>query len=96
MSPEPSSYEVSFPGKKVLKFEYEVIQLNRLSWRQFVKQPNPAATALMAKMSIAQRDRPRGQGRMPATADHAEARRPQGGIDLLFRRELLESVGGRG
>ena len=32
---------------------------SRLSWRRFVKQPNPVASALMAKMKIATRDRPR-------------------------------------
>ena len=45
---EPDVYQVVFPGKSVLRFEYTVIQLNRLSWRQFVQQPNPAATALMS------------------------------------------------
>ena len=56
---EPSTYEVTFPGKKVLKFDFDVIQLNRMSWREFIQQPNPAATALMSKMSIDPKDRPR-------------------------------------
>ena len=56
---EPNRYEVAFPGKTVLQFEYSVIQLNRLSWRDYVSKPNPVASALMAKMKIAPKDRPK-------------------------------------
>ena len=56
---EPHRYQVAFPGKTVLQFEYSVIQLNRLSWRSYVSTPNPVASALMAKMKIAPRDRPK-------------------------------------
>ncbi len=54
-----SSYQVNFPGWKVLDFRYRAIQLNRLNWRDFLKQPNPVASALMVKMKIAKEDRPR-------------------------------------
>jgi len=54
-----SSYQVNFPGWKVLDFQYRAIQLNRLNWRDFLKQPNPVASALMVKMKIAPEDRPR-------------------------------------
>ena len=57
--PEPNRFVVAFPQETVLRFQYKVIQLNRLSWRKFVRQPNPAATALMAKMKIASSDRVR-------------------------------------
>src|SRR5579872_2067863 len=57
--PEPSEYQMAFPDKKVLQFEYRVIQLNRLPWRRFVKQHNPVASALMAKMKMAPRERPK-------------------------------------
>lgn len=57
--PEPYRYRIRFPGKNVLDFQYTVIQLNRLSWRRFVQQPNPVASALMAKMRMALRDRPK-------------------------------------
>jgi len=50
---------VEFPNKVVLEFNYEVIQLNRLSWRDFVRQSNPVASALMAKMNVAPEERPR-------------------------------------
>ena len=55
--PEPARYIIAFPDKTVLQFDYKVIPLNRLSWRKFLKTPNPAAAALMAKMQIASSDR---------------------------------------
>jgi hypothetical protein len=55
----PHQYEVAFPGKTVLQFDYHVIQLNRLSWRDYVSTPNPMGSALMAKMKIAPEDRPK-------------------------------------
>ncbi|MCX6367047.1 MAG: Rpn family recombination-promoting nuclease/putative transposase [Armatimonadetes bacterium] len=54
---QPSRYEVSFPGFVVSRFQFRVIQLNRLKWRDYVTTPNPVATALMSKMQIARRDR---------------------------------------
>lgn len=43
----------------MLQFDYTAIQLNRLPWRRFLKQHNPVATALMVKMKMALRDRPK-------------------------------------
>lgn len=54
-----SSYSVEFPDFKVLDFRFKAIQLNRLDWRDYVDRANPVAAALMAKMSIAQSDRPK-------------------------------------
>jgi hypothetical protein len=48
---------VDFPDFKVLEFNYQVVQLNRLNWRDFLNQPNPVASALMAKMNIADKER---------------------------------------
>jgi hypothetical protein len=56
---QPGTYEVAFPRFIVNRFQFRVIQLNRLRWRDYLSQPNPAATALMAKMQIAGRDRVR-------------------------------------
>jgi hypothetical protein len=56
---EPNYHQLSFPNFEVLKFNFRVIQLNRLNWRDFVSQPNPIASALMSKMNIALSDRPR-------------------------------------
>ena len=52
-------YRVDFPDGEVLRFTYRVVQLNRLPWRSFVNSHNPVASALMAKMKIAERDRPK-------------------------------------
>ncbi|TRU52544.1 MAG: DUF4351 domain-containing protein, partial [Microcystis aeruginosa Ma_QC_Ch_20071001_S25D] len=52
-----SQYVVDFPDFKVLEFNYQVVQLNRLNWRDFLNQSNPVASALMAKMSIAEKER---------------------------------------
>lgn len=56
---EPKLFQVVFPGKNVLRFEYTVIQLNKIPWRRFLKTPNPVACALMTKMKIAVKERPR-------------------------------------
>lgn len=56
---ELKQYQVEFPNLKVLEFNFTAIQLNRLNWRDFLKQQNPVAAALMAKMQIAPEDRPR-------------------------------------
>jgi predicted transposase/invertase (TIGR01784 family) len=53
------SYKVEFPDLKVLEFNFTAIQLNRLDWRDYLDRPNPVAAALMSKMNIAQRDRPK-------------------------------------
>ena len=56
---DKSSFVLGFPDKKVLSFDYQIIQLNRLDWRDFLKQKNPVAAALMAKMRIDEGDRPK-------------------------------------
>jgi hypothetical protein len=56
---EPDEYRVAFPDKMILSFSFTVIQLNRMNWRDFVRRPNPLASALMAKMKIADDDRAR-------------------------------------
>ena len=59
LRPEPDRYLVDFPGFRVLDFAFRAIQLNRLNWRDFVRNPNPVASALMTKMRIAHGERPR-------------------------------------
>jgi hypothetical protein len=55
---DKSDFVIDFPDKQVLKFDYEIVQLNRLNWRDFLQQKNPMAAALMSKMKIDMRDRP--------------------------------------
>jgi hypothetical protein len=57
--PQADVYRVEFPNKVVMEFRYDVIQLNRLTWREFVNRPNPIAAALMTKMNIAPGERAR-------------------------------------
>jgi predicted transposase/invertase (TIGR01784 family) len=54
-----STYSVEFPDFQVLQFQFKAIQLNRLDWRDYLNRPNPVAAALMAKMRIAETDRPK-------------------------------------
>jgi hypothetical protein len=56
---EVNRYEITLRGWSILLFNYEVVQLNRLDWRDYLKRPNPAAAALMARMNIAPADRVR-------------------------------------
>jgi hypothetical protein len=55
---DKSSFAIDFPDGQILNFDYKIVQLNRLNWRDFLQQKNPVAAALMAKMRIAQLDRP--------------------------------------
>ncbi len=56
---EPESHRVEFPDRVVLEFNYAVIQLNRLKWRDYVRHANPVASALMSKMAMKEEERPR-------------------------------------
>jgi predicted transposase YdaD len=56
--PEPNNYQVTFPSLNVLNFNFASIQLNQLSWRDYLTQQNPVAAALMAKMNIPVAERP--------------------------------------
>src|SRR5215472_13479711 len=42
-----------------MEFKYDVVQLNRLNWREFVNRPSPIGAALLAKMNIAPGERAR-------------------------------------
>jgi predicted transposase/invertase (TIGR01784 family) len=56
---EANQYVVEFDDFKVVEFNFKMIQLNRLNWRDFINQPNPVAAALMSKMRIEPAERPR-------------------------------------
>ena len=55
---QPHVYSVGFPDTPVFDFHYQVLQLNKLDWREFVRQRNPVATALVARMKMAPEERP--------------------------------------
>ena len=50
-----SSFTVDFPNKRVLAFDYEMVQLNQFDWRDFVENRNPVAAALMSKRILLRR-----------------------------------------
>ncbi len=56
---EPDRFQVKLQDHLILDFRYHAIQLNRLSWRDYVRHSNPVASALMSKMKIAPPDRAR-------------------------------------
>jgi hypothetical protein len=97
-TPEPSVYEVALPsGETVVRFAYRTVQLNRLTWRDFLRHENPVAAALMAKMDIAVEDRPRVKLeclRLLATLrlDPARTRLISGFVDTYLRLSPTEET----
>jgi hypothetical protein len=88
--PEPGAFRIRLPGLDVLHFRFLVVQLNRLSWRAFLRHPNPVAAALMSRMRIAVGERPRVKLeclRMLATLrlDPARTRLVSGFLDTYLR-----------
>ncbi len=53
------SYEQTLCNRNTLKFNFDLIQLNRLDWRLSLKSDNKVAAALMAKMKFARTERVR-------------------------------------
>ena len=95
--PEPQNYRVTFPDLNVLEFQFVVIQLNRLSWRDFLVQQNPVAAALMAKMNIPQEERPQVKAeclRLLATLklDPARMQLISGFVDTYLRLDSTEDL----
>jgi hypothetical protein len=56
---EPDFFQIALPDLTVLQFRFKVIQLARLSWRDFLARKNPAVCALMSKMGISKAERVR-------------------------------------
>jgi hypothetical protein len=56
---QPQGFSLHFHDLPALDFRYRTVQLNQLDWRAFVNQPNPVASALMARMKVHKSDRPR-------------------------------------
>jgi predicted transposase YdaD len=95
--PEPGVYQIGFPGFEVLRFQYRVIQLSRLHWRDFLRHHNPVACALMTKMKTAKADRPRVKLeclRLLASLrlDRAKLRFISGFIDTYLRLTAEETL----
>ncbi|MBN3922645.1 Rpn family recombination-promoting nuclease/putative transposase [Nostoc sp. NMS4] len=92
---EPQNYRVTCGDLKVLEFQFVAIQLNRLSWRDFLTQPNPVAAALMSKMNISKQERPQVKAeclRLLATLklDPARMQLISGFVDTYLRLDDTE------
>jgi Domain of unknown function (DUF4351)/Putative transposase, YhgA-like len=97
LRPQRQQHQVMFPDFKVLDFNFAVIQLNQLNWRDFLQQRNPVAAALMAKMRIARADRPRVKAeclRILATLelDPARIELISGFVDTYLRLNATEET----
>ena len=93
--PESTNYKVSLANLEVLNFNFTSIQLNQLSWRDFLNQQNPIAAALMAKMKIQPIDRPKVKAeclRLLATLklDPARTRLISGFVDTYLTLNVTE------
>ncbi len=93
--PEVTQYQVSLADQEILRFNFTAIQLNQLSWRDFLSQPNPIAAALMAKMQIQPSDRPKVKAeclRLLATLqlDPARTRLISGFVDTYLTLNVTE------
>jgi hypothetical protein len=51
--PVADRHRLIVSDRTILDFQFQVVQLNRLDWRDFLQTRNPVAMALMARMHIA-------------------------------------------
>lgn len=94
---EPNTYSIDFPDLEVLKFQFRVVQLNKLNWRDFLDRQNPVAAALMAKMKMVPAERAKVKVeclRAIATLklDPARIYLLSGFVDSYLRLDLSEQV----
>lgn len=94
---DKSDFVIDFPDKQVLKFNYDIVQLNRLHWRDFLQQKNPVAAALMAKMKIDPKDRPTVKAQclrllVTLSLDPAKMQLISGFVDSYLRLNLTEEA----
>jgi Domain of unknown function (DUF4351) len=50
-------HRVMVQTQTILHFQYHMVQLNQLSWRDYLQSDNPVAAALMARMPVAKSER---------------------------------------
>ncbi|MBG1268378.1 Rpn family recombination-promoting nuclease/putative transposase [Nostoc sp. WHI] len=92
---ESTNHCVRFTDLNVLDFNFKAIQLNRLSWRDYLTQQNPVAAALMAKMRIPTSERPQVKAeclRLLTTLklDPARMQLISGFVDTYLRLDVTE------
>ncbi|WP_286228509.1 transposase [Neobacillus mesonae] len=54
---EPDSFSINFPFLQVLDFHFLTIQLKNENWRNYLRQDNPVAAALLSKMGYTEREK---------------------------------------
>lgn len=55
--PAADRHQLRVAARTVLDFQFQVVQLNRLEWRDFLQTTNPVAIGLMARMHITATER---------------------------------------
>jgi hypothetical protein len=54
---EPDHFSMDFPFLQVVDFHYLIVQLKKENWRNYIRQDNPAAAALLCKMGYTKREK---------------------------------------
>lgn len=54
---EPQNFSVKFPFLTVLDFTYYIVELKKKNWRDYIKQDNPVAAALLSKMGYSEAEK---------------------------------------
>lgn len=54
---EDDNFVLRFPFFEVLRFQFVKIQLNQKPWREYIRQDNPVATAMLSKMGYTENER---------------------------------------
>ena len=54
---EQSEFTIGFPFFHVLTFNFLMLELRKLNWRDYIKSDNPAAAALLSKMGYTKKER---------------------------------------
>jgi len=54
---EPNSLTMNFPFLDVLQFQYLAVELKKKNWRDYIRQENPVAAALLSKMGYNKSER---------------------------------------
>ncbi|NHC42816.1 transposase [Bacillus sp. MM2020_1] len=54
---EPDSFSMDFPFLQVVNFQFFTIHLKKENWRNYLRQDNPVAAALLSKMGYTKREK---------------------------------------
>jgi hypothetical protein len=54
---ERNEYTITFPFFHVLTFQFLMVELRKMNWRQYIHSSNPVSAALLSKMGYSQIER---------------------------------------